>query len=290
MMRASFGFVPRKEVFDTMLAAQVLGYDKMGLVALTDRFFEAGLSKKGQKDDWSQRPLPEKMLAYASADVHYLEALADRLTEELVKLGRLEWHRESCKNMVKSTESRNQADPEKMWRIKGLNTLGRRQLAFVRELWQWRENEARISDLPPFRIMGNHLILALAKWAANPKESADNAPKLPRHFTGRRLVSFKEALDEARGMPKEQWPEPPVRRPRTHGEPDCRAMIDRLRAEVGRLGDELKVDASVLAPKAAIKAISREKPGTVEEIMACGDLMRWQAELLLPVIQRMGGR
>ena len=181
MMRASFGFEPRGEVFDTMLAAQLLGYEKMGLVALTDKFFEAGLSKKGQKNDWSQRPLPEKMLEYASMDVHYLEALADKLTEELEKAGRVEWHRESCRYMVKSTESRNHTEPDKEWRIAGVSTMGRRQLAFVRELWYWREDEARGANLPPFRIMGNHAILELAKWAANPKGTA-GMPKLPRQL------------------------------------------------------------------------------------------------------------
>jgi ribonuclease D len=130
------------------------------------------------------------------------------------------------------------------------------------------------------------LILEVARWAANPKGAAEG-PKLPRHFTGRRLASFKEALSEARGLAAEEWPEPRLRVPRTHGEPDCREAIDALRAQVERMAAELAVDASVLAPKAATRAIAREKPGTVEEIMGCADLMRWQAELLLPVVCKM---
>jgi ribonuclease D len=162
-------------------------------------------------------------------------------------------------------------------------------LAFVRELWYWREDEARGANLPPFRIMGNHAILELAKWAANPKGTA-GMPKLPRHFTGRRLESFKEALRKARALAKEEWPEPPARGVRRIVEPDCRAMIDCLRGEVGRMAAKLGLDAAVLAPKAAIKSIAHQKPGTVEEIMACGLLMRWQAELLMPAISKMRGK
>jgi len=289
MMRASFGFEPKEEVFDTMLAAQLLGYEKMGLVALTDRFFDAGLSKKGQKSDWSQRPLPEKMLAYASKDVHYLEALADRLAEELARAGRLEWHRESCRYMVKSTESRNYVEPDKAWRIKGISTLGRRQLAFVRELWYWREDEARGCDLPPFRILGNQAIVTIAKWAAHPKGSS-GCPKLPRHFTGRRLESFKDALKRGRALGKEEWPEPPARGVRRVMEPGQREVVERLRREVGKLAKSLELDAAVLAPKAAIKSIAHQKPGSVEEIMACGMLTRWQAELLFPIVKEASGR
>ncbi len=288
MMRASFGFMPGEEIFDTMLAAQLLGYEEMGLVALTDRFFEAGLSKKGQKSDWSVRPLPEKMLAYASKDVHYLEPLADRLAEELAKAGRLEWHRESCRYMVKSTERRNRVEPDREWRIKGVSTFGRRQLAFVRELWYWREEEARGSDLPPFRILGNQVIATIAKWAANPKGSA-GCPKLPRHFTGRRLESFKEALRRARAMPKEQRPQPPARGVRRVMEAGQRDMVERLRKEVGKLAENLGLDAAVVAPKAAVRSIANQRPGSVEEIMACGMLTRWQAELILPIISEAGG-
>ena len=143
--------------------------------------------------------------------------------------------------------------------------------------------------MPPFRILGNQAIVAIAKWAANPKGSA-GCPKLPRHFTGRRLASFKEALKRARGLPKERWPEPPSRGVRRVMEPGQREVTERLRREVSKLAGSLGLDAAILAPKAAVKSIASQKPGSVEEIMACGMVTRWQAELLLPIVREAGGR
>ena len=80
MLRASIGFRPRREVFDTMIAAQLLGLEQIGLAALTERFFAITIGKAGQKSDWSRRPLSENQLRYAVNDTRFLERLADRCT------------------------------------------------------------------------------------------------------------------------------------------------------------------------------------------------------------------
>ncbi len=100
MLKKTFGFRPKAPVFDTMLAAQVLGYEKIGLSALVERFCGVLLPKTGQKSDWSRRPLPEGWLNYASDDTKYLEALAGALSENLQKLNRAGWHRECCDRVV----------------------------------------------------------------------------------------------------------------------------------------------------------------------------------------------
>src|SRR5690606_29025346 len=102
MLRTSLDFQPRGEVFDTMLAAQVLGCDQVGLAALADRYLGVTLSKHSQKSNWAQRPLQPKQLAYAVDDTRHLEALADRLTAEMEALGRVHWHRSMCRRMVHS--------------------------------------------------------------------------------------------------------------------------------------------------------------------------------------------
>ena len=188
MLRASYRFRPRSGLFDTMLAAQLVEGEARSLVALADKYLGVKLTKQGQRSDWSRRPLTEKQLTYAANDTRHLQAIADRLQVELRCLGRLDWHHQACARMVKATaEDKPPTDPERVWRIKGLSGLDRRQLAFVRELWQWRDTEARRADLPPFKIAGNALILELAVWASTSRSRAlIHGPRLPRNCVGRR--------------------------------------------------------------------------------------------------------
>ena len=131
MMRAAMGFRPRRDVFDTMIAAQLLGIEQIGLAALIERYFAITIVKEGQKSDWSRRPLSEKQLRYAVNDTRYLAQLADRMRGELRDRGRVDWHSESCLAMVESTGRDNARDPEEAWRIKGSGRLTRRQLAYL---------------------------------------------------------------------------------------------------------------------------------------------------------------
>ena len=88
MMKTSFDFSPKEPVFDTMLAAQLLGFEKFALAALIEHFFNITATKKGQKSDWSRRPLKQFQLDYAVDDTRYLHELADKLNHQLQKLNR----------------------------------------------------------------------------------------------------------------------------------------------------------------------------------------------------------
>ena len=192
MMRASMGFRPRREVFDTMIAAQLLGLEQIGLAALTERFFAITIGKAGQKSDWSRRPLSENQLRYAVNDTRFLERLADRMHGELSARGRVDWHRESCRAMVESSGRDHARDPENAWRIKGAGRLTRRQLAYLRELWRWRDQHARSANLPAFRVLGNQEILGLVQWAeSHPGVPLYQGPKLPRNIAGAQLTNAR---------------------------------------------------------------------------------------------------
>jgi ribonuclease D len=287
MMRASLGFRTRREVFDTMIAAQLLGIEQIGLAALIEKYFGVTIEKAGQKSDWSRRPLSEKQLSYAVNDTRYLAALADCLARELSELGRLEWHVESCRAMVESSGRDRPRDPDDAWRIKGAGRLTRRQLAYLREIWQWRDEHARRANRPPFMIFGNQQILELIAWAeSHVGEPLHQGPKLPRNIRDSLLTTLEEAIARAAGMSQAQWPE--LRR-REHVEAPSAECLDRanaLRIECARIAKELGIAASTLAPKAAIEAIARSQPRTVDEIMESGRLLRWQAELLQNSVEK----
>lgn len=287
MMRASMSFRPRREVFDTMIAAQLLGIEQIGLAALIERFFDITIAKDGQKSDWSRRPLSENQLSYAVNDTRFLEPLAERLRGELTERGRIEWHRESCRAMVESSARENLRDPEQAWRIKGAGRLTCRQLAYLRELWRWRDQHARTANMPAFKILGNQQLLEILRWAeSHPGTPLDQGPKLPRNIVGSRFWTLEQAITRAAAMDRSQWPE--LRRlDRGNAPPiECQKQIDALRGECARIAKELEIAASTLAPRAALEAIARGRPRTIDEIMKTGNLLRWQAKLVRGAVER----
>jgi len=286
IMRGSMGFRPRREVFDTMIAAQLLGFEQLGLAALIERYFGIKLGKAGQKSDWSSRPLSANQLSYAVNETRFLEQLADRMRGDLDQRGRVGWHAESFRAMVESTGHDQARDPESAWRIKGAGRLTRRQLAYLRELWRWRDQHARSANLPAFKVLGNQEILALIQWSeARPGVPLHQGPRLPRNTVGARLTTLEEAIARAACMDEAEWPEP-RKREREAPRNDCIDVINALHAECARIAKELEIAAWTLAPRAALEAIARSRPRSVDEIRQSAGLLRWQAELMQGAVEK----
>src|SRR3954453_11024702 len=131
-------FVP-SAVFDTMLAARLLGLRQFGLSHLVELYLGVKLEKGAQKANWAMRPLTERMERYARNDTHYLKSLSDKLKAELEAKGRLKWHQDSCARLILECSAEQADDTNLMWRVKGAHLLGRPSLAVLRELWKWRE-------------------------------------------------------------------------------------------------------------------------------------------------------
>ncbi len=282
LLRSTFGFKPKGEVFDSMLAAQLLGYERVGYAALVEQFVNVNLSKSGQKSNWAKRPLTDEQLDYAVDDTRYLGRVSKALRAELEKLGRSEWHREWCQRTVKSTQVNPERDEDNMWRIKGLGGLDRKELAFVRAIWRWRDQEARKADRPPFKMLGNESLVRLATWAArDPKAKWDEHPSLPKHCQGRRLNQLKAAIHEAQRLPKSKWPH--LRRINKfagNGNSDYKLQTEALRRECAKIAHALKLPPAVLSPKATLAAIARNDARTPREMRACSSIMDWQIELV----------
>ena len=290
MLRTSLSFRPNGEVFDTMIAAQLLGIEEIGLASLIERFFDVAIPKQGQKSDWSRRPLSEEQLRYAINDTRFLADLAERLGAELTERGRFAWHKESCRAMVASTGRDRLRDPDQEWRIKGAGRLTRCELAYLREIWHWRDEHARRKNVPPFKVIGNQQILALVQWATSrPGVSLHEGPKLPRNIRGALLETLEKAITRAAGIDEAQWPE--LRKFERNDRPrgDFIAQVNALRSECARIAKELQIAASTLAPRAALEAIVQHRPTTVDEIMKRAGLLRWQAELVQGAVAKCLG-
>src|SRR5262249_52596558 len=179
LLRRGIDLVPTR-VFDTVIAARMLGQRHFSLAALVHRYFKVDLPKGSQKANWAQRPLPKRMLAYAVTDTHYLLDLAQRMEQELATAGRLDWFAQSCQRAIQQAAIERTREPDEVWRISGSGALRGRAAAVLRELWHWREKEAEAVDRPAFHILQNEELLRAAAGF-----HAGQEPDY-RHFSARR--------------------------------------------------------------------------------------------------------
>ncbi len=289
MLKKSFGFRPSRPVFDTMLAAQVLGYEKIGLAALAERFCGVLMSKSGQKSDWSRRPLSEGLLRYASDDTKYLEIIADAQTEHLQKLNRVDWHRECCERVVKSSglpdKNESSESKEEAWRIKGSSKAHPSALVFIRELWKWRDEEARKKDRPSFMILRNEDIIEISEWRAQNRQAPlRQGPPFLKRLPETLFAGIENAVRSAENTPPTEWPLPRKRTEWTDERPDLE-KLDPLLAACKTVAAQLKIEPSILASRTMLTAVIQHKPQSIEKVIEVSGMMQWQAELMMPSIK-----
>lgn len=264
LLRRTGTFEPA-DLFDTMIAARLTGRTAFGLAALVKEFLGIELSKASQKANWAIRPLPPEMLEYAMNDTRHLFDIADRLEEELHAQDRWLWFTESVERMVSSARESRERDDENVWRISGSSALSPRAQAILRILWHWRDSEARAWDRPPFHVIGNDDMLRVATQMAS--GAAFSTPRM----NGRRRASFEVVVALALQIPESEWPKPEkIRRKRPTREHVQRC--EEIRKIRDRVAADLRLDPSIIAPKAAIDATAAD--------IHSPSLMRWQRRLL----------
>lgn len=265
-----------RSMFDTMLAAQLLNRQRIGLAALLEEHFGVILDKDSQKANWSKRPLTKKLLDYASLDVYHLPRLRDILTQELAKLDRLGWMEQQCQRQIESALSGFPKDDDNGWRIGRSERLHPHGLAVLHAVWHWREDWARKLDVPPFKVTGNDLLMRLA-------EAADHGLSAPSILEsihlGRRHERLAPSLFAAleAGLGRD-----PKTLPRRRGRnPDHQplsaaelALQDRLKTDRDRIAARIQLDPTLIANRAQLALIART-PDKIDEIM-----LPWQADLL----------
>jgi ribonuclease D len=267
MLRRGIQFVPGP-VFDTYLAARLLGLKEVGLSSLVKQFFGIELPKSSQKANWSRRPLTDVMISYAINDTRYLLPLAERLEQELRASSRWDWYEESCSRAVIAAAEDRERDPEKIWKIPGSAALPPRGLAILRALWHWREFEAQQANRPAFQVMRNEELVGLTQTVLSGAR-LDIPNWLPSSRRRRLLSVIAQSLE----IPETEWPKR-SRNVRTRPTSDQEKRFEQLRLRRDRLATDLALEASLLASRGALEKVARE-PEAVETV-----LMRWQRDLL----------
>ncbi len=266
LMKRSFDFTAHK-VFDTVVAARLLGMREFSLAALVERYFGVVLTKGSQKANWAQRPLPAKMAEYAMNDTRYLLPLAEKMEAELREKGRWEWFEQSCERGRQQAAVERVRDEEQAWRITGSGTLSPRASAILRALWRWRDEEAKAADRPAFHILQNHLLLDAAK-----EFEAGGVPEF-RHLSSRRRRGFMDAAEAALRLPEEELPRR-IRRAGVRPTQEMERTAENLRRRRDVKAQELGLDPSFIAPRATVDSIAADE--TRSEVL----LVPWQRDLL----------
>jgi ribonuclease D len=288
MLKADFGFRPQNRVFDTMLAAALSGIKNVGLSALLEYVLDMKIAKHNQRADWSKRPLTEHLLQYAAEDTIYLKQIRGYLEKKLQKLNRLEWHVESCQQAVAASNvTKEPPDADNEWRIKGTGTLSFKVMAFVRELWYWRESIAVKTNIAPFMICRNADIIKLADWASKRKKTIESTRNLPIRYNNIDRESLLMALQAAQKLSHEQWPGPRKSDLSKRLSKTTRNTVNDLKAECVKIAKELDLDMQWVASRAALTQIVLNNATTLKQVQKI--LMNWQANLILPAVQKVLG-
>ncbi|MGE9808080.1 HRDC domain-containing protein [Janibacter sp. G1551] len=251
---AEVGLRPQ-QLFDTELAARLLGLPRVGLAAVVEHYLGLALAKEHSAVDWSTRPLPEPWLRYAALDVEVLVEVRNLMGVDLAQQSKHEWAREEFAALTTWTPA-VKTDP---WRrTSGVHKLRQpRPLALVRELWETRDQIARERDVSPGRIIPDQALVDIA--TAVPTTPAD----LP---SGHRAIqrhqrAWLAAVARASDLPEDQLPVPA---PRNDGPPPPKVWADRDPLAAARLA----------ATRAELTAFATDHTIPVENVCSPDPLRR----------------
>lgn len=281
MLSLEYGF-RAKAVWDTMIASRYLSETHIGLGALVEKHFGVQLDKSNQKANWAMRPIPERMLAYAAEDTHYLAEIARRQREELAKVGKLTWVEEHCQMVLEhSTLAQTESIPDPdAWRVKGSSGLGRREMALLRSIWEWREEIADRRNVPTFKVMTNDKIIDLAiKFAPYNSVHAGQLSGLPRNIHGNLFDDLLTKINFATKLPLEACPHP-IPKPVPPPAPSVQVM-EKLKVIRDQLAQEWNVDPSLIANRHQMTHLGLHLGNDPAQALETSEMLNWQKKLWL---------
>jgi ribonuclease D len=264
-------------LFDTQIAARFLGIMETGLAPLLKEKFGVLVEKKYQKRDWSRRPLPDAMLAYAVQDARHLIPLKRILEKQLRVKGRLFCVEEECELLSKVrpvSQDRNPLFP----RFKGASRLDPRGLAVLESILQLRDDMARRRDLPPFKILGNAAIMDIAETKPVTKIDLERIKGLSAgqiKMLGRHIL---KKTDESITLPENALPAFPRNTGQRIGvkvAKKAKALKQWREQRAKRMG----IDPSLVCTNAQIQSLALSHPKRRKDLEGIDTIKAWQKRL-----------
>ena len=291
-------------LFDTEIAARLVGLQRFGLAAVAEQVLGLGLVKDHQASDWSVRPLPKEWLPYAALDVELLTELYYRLSKKLDQMGRWEWAQQEFSYSLSVPPAATKPD---RWRsVPGSGKIrSRRGLGVLKALWETRESIARRIDLSPGRLVRNAALIRAAAAPPKNRRALMSINEFRSPVAKQYMNEWMHALASVNAMAEDELP--PKNRPVQPGSiPEPRqwnridesaaARLGTVRAAVASVASRLDLAPEVvLAPQVqrylawAPLDPSRPSGDEVEERMVFRGARDWQIDLTLdPICDALG--
>jgi len=251
-LKRDYGFT-FSNLYDTMIAARVLGIKELGLAAAIERHFGLVISKKLQRADWGKRPLTHEMLKYAQGDTHFLMRVADEQKKALIEKGRWDDALESFRELEKLEPTIRNFDPEGYWKLVGRQEIGGAAMAALKEIWLYREQHAEARDRAPFRVMPEDLMARIAQAMPETKEALAAVKGMGPYILERFGSGLLACVERGRAAPPVTRPPLPERR--RMGEDEFR-IFEALRAWRKERGERDKVEPVVILSSESLRQIA----------------------------------
>ena len=270
-------------IFDTALAARVLGLPRTGLKDLLETELEVFIQKDEQRSDWSNRPLAAEQLRYARQDVQWLIPLYQKLRQRLEELGRLSWHEEECERARFAEPTAKSFDTEGWRKVKAAKTLGARGRSVMAAIWQWREEEAQRRNVPAFRVARPDVLARVAKVAdAHGMKSPDKVrgfrflpPNIDRSDLRLAVEKGLSSSDPGSQRPRKESP-----KKRAPWDNASRARLARLREGRDQWSSTLGLEPGFLLTNQQLERIARTAPRSWDELRHIEGLGTWRPTVL----------
>jgi ribonuclease D len=287
-LKRDFGF-RFSRLFDTMAASRILSKKDFGLGAVLENEFGVKLDKRYQRSNWARRPLPEVMQSYARLDSHYLIELRDRLHGELAEKGLLALADEDFHRLMNTPAAPLEVEPPTCWKVSGKHDLDPQQAAVLQALCDFRDQQARYSNLPPFRILPDEVLVELARTCPQTLESLADTPGLTSKAFDRYGISLLDALELGHRSR-------PIYPPRSAPRPSQAYLhrMDALRQWRKDLGRQLDVESDVVMPRDLLEDLCEVNPRSPQELAQVMADYPWRLEKfggqILQILDQRGKR
>ena len=272
MLDQDFGF-ELSNLFDTMVAARILGWKAVGLGSILQEHFGIRVQKKYQRANWGRRPLPDEMLTYAQLDTHYLIPLRKRIKDELERTGRWPLAQEDFERGCQVNNNHNHRDSADCWRVNGARDLRPQQLAVLQELCEYRDQIAQSTDRPLFKVINNSTLYNIAEACPRSTRELEAVKGLSHkqvRWLGRGLLSAVQ-----RGLDAKQTPKIPYK-PKPSDAYLLR--VDKLRQWRKNTGRTMGVESDVVLPKDLLYEFAETNPKSFDQVAEIMSEVPWRLD------------
>lgn len=259
-------------IFDTMQAARILGRQNVGLASMLESELGIIIEKKYQRANWGERPLPAAMLSYARVDSHYLISLRDILHKELKDKGLLDLAKEDFRRVTQVAPGSLEVEGPAWWRLPGSQELTPQQACVLQTLVEYRDQQARLADLPHFKVLSNDTLLQIATETPLTWDALADIPSLSARNRERHAQGLLAAVKRGLTLP-------PPRRPINHRRGDAEMeRLEALRKWRKETGGKLAVESDVILPRDILEEIAHKAPATPSGLQAIMKDVPWRYE------------